>query len=113
MNDTRIPPARTDDQRMSALQDANKIRSARAADKKRMKKRELDPRTILDNPPIYWETARVADLIRAIPGVGHTKVERMLRTLHISASKTLVGMTDNQRSRLRESIDHYCTKFDQ
>ena len=111
MSAQRIPPSRTDDQRMNALNLANEIRGLRAKDKKLIKARKLDPRALLMSPTPHWESARVADLLRAVPAVGRTKVERMLKQHHISPSRTLAGMTDGpngQRSRLCQAIDRYC-----
>ena len=103
----KTPPSRPLEQRMQSLRTANRIRKLRAEDKQRIKMRELDARRIIMNPPDYWQAARVSDVMLAVPGVGHTKVERMLRKLHIAPAKTLGGMTDAQRQRLCEALARY------
>jgi hypothetical protein len=101
------PPSRTLEQRNQALSRANDIRKKRATDKKKIKKRQLDARKLLAAPPEHWYAARVADLMLAVPAVGHKKVETMLRRLQISPAKTLGGMTDSQRDRLSEALGRF------
>ena len=76
-------------------------------DKQKIKNRELDAREVLMNPPDYWEKGRLVDLLLAIPAVGTTKCERILRQQQISPAKRLGGMTDAQRKRLAEALGRY------
>lgn len=110
MKDVRTPPERTNGQRSAALTKANQIRALRAADKQGIRAGHLNARSILMAPPSHWGKAKPADLMLAIPAIGHTKVDRILRRLHISPSRTLAGMTDDQRRRLGEAIEPYCAK---
>ena len=108
MEDRPTPPARTPAQRNDALEQANATRSKRAADKRKIAGRNLDARGILAEPPAHWARAKVADLLHALPGVGETKVERILLRTCISPSRTLAGMTPEQSQRLAEAIARYC-----
>jgi len=102
-----VPPPMSDDQRRDALRQANQIRRLRADDKELIRTRKLDPRTILANPPEHWKAARIAYLLRSVPGVGRTKVDRILETQGVSPVKTIGGLSDQQRQRLSASLDRY------
>lgn len=108
MTDAVIPPARSIEQRKIALRKANEIRLARAADKKRIDAGVSDPREIVLGPPRHWETAKIGELLMSIRGVGRTKVERMLRRIQVSPTRTLAGLTKDQRARIVLEIARYC-----
>lgn len=101
------PPSRSPQQRLQALQQANRIRRLRALDKQNIRSRRLDARGVLLDPPSYWQGARVAELLLCVPAVGHTKIQRMLSRQQISPAKTLGGMTLAQRRRLAVELDRY------
>lgn len=102
-----MPPLRSRKQRLEALQRANQVRSLRAQDKRLVSGRELDARKIVLSPPDYWEGARVAELLLAVPALGHTKLRRMLESRSVSPSRTLGGLTGAQRARLAEDLSRY------
>lgn len=104
------PPERTEDQRQAALLRANQIRAQRSTDKQRLRQGGLDARELLRDPPEHWLKARAADVMLAVPAIGHTKVERILRQLQISPSRTLQGLTPDQRQRLIRALDYYCDR---
>lgn len=104
---TATPPARSQQQRDSALSKANVVRKLRAADKELIKDREMDARELIMDPSEHWKAAQVAVVLLAIPSVGHTKVEKMLFKLHISSAKTLGGLTDAQRQRLCDALGRF------
>jgi ribosomal protein S13 len=43
-------------------------------------------------------------MLRAIRGMGRVKVNRILREVNVSRSKTLVGLTHGQRDRLIKAL---------
>lgn len=91
-------PERTLDQRMSALQLANEIRSWRAEFKRKVAARKLDVATLLSEPlDARLDTMKVDELLLAIPKYGRVKVNRLLRDCAVSPSKTLGGLTRRQR----------------
>jgi hypothetical protein len=95
-------PLRSLDQRMDALQRANDVRVRRAKLKKDLKLGKVRIEQILDNPPEYVETAKVIDILMAVPKFGRVKAARFLNTCRISQSKTVGGLSDRQRTELIE-----------
>jgi hypothetical protein len=87
MSDT--PPDRSLEQRLTALTEANRVRSHRAE-----VKRDLGA------------GAKVVELIRATPKLGRVKAERALKLAAVSPSKTLGGLTDRQRRDLVDALAH-------
>lgn len=90
---------------MRALRQANEIRSARARLKKDLASGELDPARVLAQPPVCVRTARVREILVALPGIGSVKAGRILTQAGIAYSKTLGGLTDRQRAEL---VDLFC-----
>jgi len=93
-------PVRSLDQRMDALRRANDVRVRRAKLKKDLKDGRVRVETILGNPPEYVETAKVIDILMAVPKFGRVKAARFLNTCRISQSKTVGGLSERQRSEL-------------
>jgi hypothetical protein len=93
-------PARSPDQRMEALKRANDIRVRRAKLKKDLKIGRARIDTILREPPEYVATAKVFDMLMAVPKFGRVKATRFLNQARISQSKTVGGLSDRQRSEL-------------
>ena len=65
-------------QRMEALQRANDIRSRRAQLKRDLKAGRQPIHELLLEPPEYLETAKVFDLLLAVPKYGRVKVNKIL-----------------------------------
>ena len=93
-------PARSLDQRMEALKRANDIRVRRAQLKKDLKNGKVQIDEILDDPPEYVSTAKVFDMLMAVPKFGRVKAARFLNQCRISQSKTVGGLSDRQRAEL-------------
>ena len=93
-------PARSLDQRMDALKRANDIRVKRAKLKKDLKDGRVRVEQILLNPPEYVSTAKVIDILMAVPKFGRVKAARFLNQCRISQSKTVGGLSDRQRTEL-------------
>ena len=55
---------------------------------------------ILENPPEYVSTAKVFDMLLAVPKFGRVKAARFLNQCRISQSKTVGGLSDRQRAEL-------------
>jgi len=97
---TAHAPVRSLDQRMDALRRANDVRVKRAQLKKDLKDGRVRIETILGGPPEYVETAKVIDILMAVPKFGRVKAARFLSTCRISQSKTIGGLSDRQRAEL-------------
>jgi hypothetical protein len=93
-------PARSRDQRMEALQRANDIRVRRARLKKDLKDGRVKIESILNSPPEYVSTAKVFDILMAVPKFGRVKAARFLNQCRISQSKTVGGLSERQRAEL-------------
>jgi S13-like H2TH domain len=93
-------PLRSLDQRMDALRRANEIRVRRAQLKKDLKSGSAQIETILNDPPEYVETAKVFDMLMAVPKFGRVKAARFLNQCRISQSKTVGGLSERQRAEL-------------
>ena len=93
-------PARSLDQRMEALQRANDIRVRRAQLKRDLKDGRVQIESILLDPPEYVSTAKVFDMLMAVPKFGRVKAARFLNQCRIRQSKTVGGLSDRQRAEL-------------
>lgn len=93
-------PERSLTQRMDALKRANDIRTKRARLKRDLKAGRESIQNLLLKPPEYLETAKVFDLLLAVPKYGRVKVNRILTQCRISPSKTVGGLSERQRGEL-------------
>ena len=97
---TGLTPERSRTQRMDALKSANDIRTRRARLKRDLKAGRIHIHGLLLNPPEYLKTAKVSDLLLAVPKYGRVKVNRILTHCRISPSKTIGGLSERQRKEL-------------
>ncbi len=93
-------PERSLDQRMEALKRANDIRVRRAQLKRDLKDGRASIERVLLAPPEYVETAKVLDMLMAVPKFGRVKAGRLLSQCRISQSKTVGGLSERQRAEL-------------
>lgn len=97
-------PERSHQQRMEALRRANDVRSERARLKEQLRNREISITEILDNPPECVHTAKVFDLVLAVPKYGRVKASKLLERCRVSSSKTVNGLTPRQRKELLDML---------
>jgi len=97
---SQAAPERSLNQRMDALARANHIRTQRAQLKRDLKAGRLSIHKLLLDPPEYVETAKVFDMMLAVPKYGRVKVNKILTNCRISPSKTIGGLSERQRSEL-------------
>ncbi|MCW3010519.1 MAG: hypothetical protein JWO90_923 [Solirubrobacterales bacterium] len=97
-------PERSLNQRMDALQRANEIRSRRAQLKRDLKAGRASIHNLLLDPPAWVETAKVFDMLLAVPKYGRVKANKILTTCRISPSKTIGGLSQRQRDELISSL---------
>ena len=88
-----LAPERSLTQRMDALKRANEIRTRRARLKRDLKAGRAQIHGLLLDPPEYLLTAKVFDLLLAVPKYGRVKVNRILTHCRISPSKTIGGLS--------------------
>ena len=97
---TSQAPERSLDQRMEALRRANEIRSRRAQLKKDLKSGRASIGAVISDPPDFVQTAKVFDMLMAVPKFGRVKAARLLNQCRISQSKTVGGLSERQRAEL-------------
>ena len=107
-------PERSQQQRMDALRRANDIRCERARLKERLRTGELsigdvlvDPSAVIAGRPcvaVCVHTAKVLDLVLAVPKYGRVKANRLLERCRVSSSKTVNGLTPRQRKELLDML---------
>jgi hypothetical protein len=103
--DTAAPvPERTHDQRMKALRRANDIRTRRAQLKRDLKAGKTSVDGLLLDPPEWVMTAKVFDMILAVPKYGRVKANKILGQCRISPSKTIGGLSQRQRGELVQML---------
>ncbi len=93
-------PERSLGQRLDALQRANVVRSRRAQLKRDLKSGRSSIHSLLESPPEYIATAKVFDMLLAVPKYGRVKVNKVLQQCRISPSKTIGGLSQRQREEL-------------
>jgi hypothetical protein len=92
------------DQRHSALKRANEIRIARAKLKQQLRDGKVHIGPILSAPPEHIATAKVLDLLVAVPKLGPARAARLLTKAQISQMKTVGGLSERQRAHLIELL---------
>jgi hypothetical protein len=85
---------------MDALSRANEVRTLRAKLKRDLQARRVSIGALLLDPPPYLETAKVFDMMLAIPKVGRVKATKILQSCQVSPSKTFGGLSERQRAEL-------------
>jgi hypothetical protein len=61
---------------------------------------------VLARPPACAHTAKLRELLLAVPGIGPARVQRILTRCRIGEAKTLAGLSGRQRSELLRLLDH-------
>ena len=65
-----------------------------------LKGNKVKIQTLLMDPPEYVQTAKVIDMLMAVPKYGRVKTNRILNQCRISPSKTIGGLSERQRAEL-------------
>ena len=86
------------------MEEANRVRFARADAKRDHKDGSLHIYDLLMDPSEELKGAKVEEMLLAVRGMGRVKVTRIMREAGVSRSKTLVGLTHGQRDRLLEAL---------
>jgi hypothetical protein len=92
-------------QRLDALQRANVIRTRRAELKRDLKAGRVSFADVILSPPDFAETAKVFDLLLAVPQFGRVRANKVLQSVRISPSKTVGGLSDRQRIELVDKVE--------
>ena len=98
-------PERSLDQRIDALNRANEIRTLRAQLKRDLKAGTASIQALLLDPPAYLQTAKVLEILLALPKIGKVKATKILDSCRVSPNKTIGGLTDRQRAELAARLN--------
>lgn len=82
------------------LRQANEIRLKRAELKRQLRAGKVPFDQILFSPPEWLEDAPIGEMMRALRGIGRTKVGKALAYTHLSWTRTFAGTPLAQRKRL-------------
>ena len=93
-------PERSFQQRKEALERANGVRTQRARLKRDLRAGRVSIHPYLLEPPDWLETAKVAEILLALPKYGRVKVNKALLQCRIAASKSIGGLSPRQRTEL-------------
>ena len=98
-------PQRDQEQRLTALDKANAVRSYRKTLKEEVRaasRAEGIDRTVeaIEETPDLLQTMRVVDLLKSVRTFGPTKVNRTINRARISPGRTFGGLTLRQRKDL-------------
>ena len=93
-------PAFAREQRMRALGRANQTRIERARLKNELASGHAHIEDVLTHPPTFAATAKVSELLLAVPGFGPVRATRALTRCQIPYQKTTAGLSERQRVAL-------------
>ena len=105
LDEHRATSERSLDQRMDALSRANEVRVLRAQLKRDLKAGRVSIGALLLDPPPCLETAKVFDMLLAVPKVGSVKATKIQNGCRVTPSKTFGGMSERQRAELAGRFD--------
>ena len=88
-------------QHMRALQQANRVRLARAELKRQVTDGEISVADVVLECPWEAESMAIADLLMSQHRWGRTRCRRFLSSIPMSETKTVGSMTDRQRRARR------------
>ena len=91
---------------MIALSRANEVRRRRAKLKRQLRDGRVQLEEVLAKPADYLATAEIFDLLLAAPKLGPVKAARLLTLARVSQTKTVGRLTERQRGRLIEILNH-------
>lgn len=92
--------------RLDALQRANAIRTSRAQLKRDLATGRCAIDTALLYPPEYIGTAKVFDILLALPRFGRVEVSKVLMQCGIATTRTIAGLSQRQRDELVTLLRH-------
>ena len=107
MNATATAPA---PQHMRALQQANRVRLARAELKRKVAEAEVTAGQVVLACPWEAESMAIADLLTSQHRWGKTRCRRFLAGVPMSETKTIGSMTDRQRRALAARLEGVATE---
>jgi hypothetical protein len=80
------------------------VRTKRAALKAELKRGRVSITALIAGPPQYAASAKMTELLKALPGHGPVKVARLLDRCRVSPHKTIGGLNERQRAELSRAL---------
>ena len=99
-------------QHMRALQQANRVRLARAELKRQITDGEISVGDVVLECPWEAESMAIADLLMSQHRWGRTRCRRFLSSIPMSETKTIGSMTERQRRELAARLCGEPTEVD-
>ena len=93
-------PRESAEQRRLAGERAKMVRAHRLRIRQELRAGTVNLADLLRDPPHELMTAKVLDLLLALPNYGRVKANRILKHARISPSKTVGGLSERQREEL-------------
>jgi hypothetical protein len=90
--------------RLAALKRANDVREERAKLKRALRSGEASVAELVISPPEFLLSARLSQVLLAVPGYGQVRVNRLLKRCRISTLKTIGGLSQRQREELAQVL---------
>lgn len=97
-------PQMTNEQRMAALEKAERVRRERADIKAKLKSGEVGVEAVLGMGLASVDGMRVADLVRACPGYGDARARKLMAELGIVENRRVRGLGPHQREALIKAL---------
>lgn len=98
-------PEISPEKRAAALKRAAEVRSERAALLKSVKAGEKSIADVIAMDTVTAQHTRVASLIKAKPGIGKAKCEKIMAEIGIDPKRRVSGLGSHQRAALIEALD--------
>jgi hypothetical protein len=95
-----VSSALVHEQRQESLDRANEVRAARAILKKELASGRVRLEDVLAQTPAFAMTARVSELLLAVPGFGSVRATRLLAHCQIPYRKSAASLSARQRDAL-------------
>lgn len=105
-------PIRSVEQRKAALHRANAVRTSRAELKREIHARPARIIDVIADPPAWLLTAKVYEILLAIPRLGHIRTRKVLNRHTISLVKTVGGLSDRQRQALIAEMTRFARRYE-
>ena len=67
---------------------------------------QIELTQVLAGPPPCAASAKIRELLLAVPGIGPAKADRALTHCRIAAAKTLADLSNRQRTELGQLLHH-------
>lgn len=95
------------EQRARALSRANEVRTARKEIKEQLATRELELVELITAPPEEVESAKLGDVLEWMPGIGRSRVKKILAETGVGPGVLMGHLSDVTRTRICARLEIY------